>query len=143
LEERAQTRFPWQGGKRIGDNNPSAQEPSPKMAVVSKCQFHVYFLLLTSVCLSSLSLHRIKETDVRYKIKLEPRCVGIWRPLRELVVRDTFASRSTLKWVRKPQLPREGDQGYKERDRQRGQDLDFLLGHHATDPQDIAQRFPP
>lgn len=47
------------GGQETERNRPSAREPSLKVAAVSKCEPRVYFPLLTSVCLGSLSLHII------------------------------------------------------------------------------------
>lgn len=51
--------FHCMGGQETERNHPSAREPSLKVAAVSKCEPHVYFPLLTSVCLGSLSLHII------------------------------------------------------------------------------------
>lgn len=47
-----------------------------KVAAGSQCQFHVYFPLLTSVCLGSLSLHIIKEAAVCCEIKVGAQLCG-------------------------------------------------------------------
>lgn len=63
----------WEGGSSFAEKQPSLVL---KVAGRSKCQFHVYFPLLTSVCLGSLSLHIIKETAVLCEIKVGAQMCG-------------------------------------------------------------------
>lgn len=51
--------FSLHGEQKTEGNSPSAQKPSLTVAAMSKCQLHVYFSLLTSICLGGLSLHII------------------------------------------------------------------------------------
>lgn len=62
----------WGKGPTYGGAAPS----SFKVAAGSQCQFHVYFLLLTSVRLGSLSPHIIEEAAVCCEIKVGAQLCG-------------------------------------------------------------------
>lgn len=126
------TRFPLQGGQRTGEKKALGGSRS---AAGSECQLLVYFPLLTTVCLGSLSLHIIKERALRCDIKVGVQMCGHLVSLESWGwPGGTFASRSTLNRVRKPQPVREGAQGRGEQDGQKGQEFYFLLEHRTNRP---------
>lgn len=122
--------FHFREGRGLGKRTYSegAAQPSLQGGCRVQCQFHVYFPPPPSVCLGSLSLHLIKETAVCCVLQVGAQVWGLLASPGELVAGRHFASRSTLRWVRKPQPQKEGAQGPGEWEGQRGQESYFLPG---------------